>query len=207
MPFFLSPKVIFGKGAIKRLSAGLEGKGTRAAIITERGLKEKCGELAEGVRAAGYEVTVWDGVEADPTLEIALAASSFLLDSNPQWVIGFGGGSAIDTAKAAWVLYERPDLAAGDLTKSVLPKAKLNLRQKARFVAVPTTSGTGADVTWVAVLTDRAMNRKIVFAHNDVVPDLSVLETQLTLSLPRGTTARRGRKAECRHDRRPGFRE
>jgi alcohol dehydrogenase class IV len=192
MPYFLSPKVIYGKGALKRLSAELEGKGNRAALITDRNLKVKSTELVESVRAAGYEVTIWDGVEADPTLDIALAASRFLIDSNPQWVIGFGGGSAIDTAKAAWVLYERPDLAAGDLTKSILPKAKLNLRQKARFVAVPTTSGTGADVTWVAVLTDRAMNRKIIFAHNDIVPDLSVLETNLTLALPGDLTASTG---------------
>ncbi|NTV33694.1 MAG: iron-containing alcohol dehydrogenase [Deltaproteobacteria bacterium] len=192
MPYFLSPKVIYGKGALKRLSAELEGKGVRAVIITDRTLKEKCTELVESVRAAGYEVNIWDGVEADPTLDIALAASRFLLESNPQWVIGFGGGSAIDTAKAAWVLYERPDLAAGDLTKAILPKVKLNLRQKARFVAVPTTSGTGADGTWVAVLTDRAMNRKIVFAHNDIVPDLSVLETSLTLALPKDLTASTG---------------
>jgi len=192
MPYFLSPKVIYGKGALKRLSAELEGKGNRAAIITDRTLKEKCTELVESVKAAGYEVTLWDGVEADPTLDISLAASRFLLDLNPQWVIGFGGGSAIDTAKAAWVLYERPDLASGDLTKAILPKVKLNLRRKARFVAVPTTSGTGADVTWVAVLTDRATNRKFVFAHNDIVPDLSVLETSLTLALPKDLTASTG---------------
>ena len=192
MPYFLSPKVMYGKGALKRLSAELQGKGVRAAIITDRTLKDKCSELIESLGAAGYEITIWDGVEADPTLDITLAASRFLLESNPQWVIGFGGGSAIDTAKAAWVLYERPDLAAGDLTKAILPKVKLNLRQKARFVAVPTTSGTGADVTWVAVLTDRAMNRKIVFAHNDIVPDLSVLETGLTTTLPRGLTASTG---------------
>ena len=192
MPYFLSPKVIYGKGALKRLSLELEGKGNRAALITDRTLKENCDELVESIRAAGYEVKIWDGVEADPTLDIALAARRFLLDFNPQWVIGFGGGSAIDTAKAAWVLYERPDLASGDLTKAILPKVKLNLRQKARFVAVPTTSGTGADVTWVAVLTDRAMNRKIVFAHNDIVPDLSVLETNLTLALPKDLTASTG---------------
>jgi alcohol dehydrogenase class IV len=192
MPYFLSPKVIFGKGALKRLSLELEGKGNRAALITDRILKEKSTELVESIRTAGYEVKIWDEVEADPTLDITLAASRFLLDFNPQWVIGFGGGSAIDTAKAAWVLYERPDLAAGDLTKAILPKVKLNLRQKARFVAVPTTSGTGADVTWVAVLTDRAMNRKIVFAHNDIVPDLSVLDTNLTLALPKDLTASTG---------------
>ncbi len=192
MPYFQSPKVIFGKGAFKRLALELEGKGERVGLITDTIMREKCAELTEALTTAGYTVTVWDQVEPDPTLDIALAASRFLLDCNPQWVIGFGGGSAIDTAKAAWVLYERPDLASGDLTKSILPKVRLNLRQKARFVAVPTTSGTGADVTWVAVLTDRAMNRKIVFAHNDIVPDLSVLNTNLTLAMPKEVTASTG---------------
>jgi len=192
MPYFLSPRVIFGKGAMKRFASELEGKGNQAVVITDRTLKDKCTELVESLKAVGYDVKIWDGVEADPTLDLALAASRFLLDANPQWVIGFGGGSAIDMAKAAWVLYERPDLAAGDLTKSILPRAVLNLRRKARLAAVPTTSGTGADVTWVAVLTDRAMNRKIVFAHNDIVPDLSVLDTSLTLALPKGLTASTG---------------
>jgi len=192
MPYFQSPKVIFGKGAFKRCALELEGQGDRAALITDPIMKSECTELTEGLKAAGYTVFVWDEVEADPTLDLALAASRFLLDSTPQWVIGFGGGSAIDTAKAAWVLYERPDLASGDLTRSILPKTRLNLRQKARFVAVPTTSGTGADVTWVAVLTDRTLNRKIVFAHNDIVPDLSVLDTGLTLGMPRDVTASTG---------------
>jgi len=192
MPYFQSPKIIFGKGAFKRLALELTGKGDRAALITDPIMKEQCTEVIDALSAVGYAITIWDGVEADPTLDIALAASRFLLQSNPQWVIGFGGGSAIDTAKAAWVLYERPDLASGDLTKSILPKAVLNLRQKARFVAIPTTSGTGADVTWVAVLADRAMNRKIVFAHNDIVPDLSVLEVGLTLSMPKEVTASTG---------------
>ena len=192
MPYFQSPKVIFGKDAFKRLTLELKGKGDRAAVITDPVMKEQSAGVVEALTAAGYVVDVWDGVEADPTLDLALAASRFLIDCGPQWVIGFGGGSAIDTAKAAWVLYERPDLASGDLTKSILPKTMLNLRQKARFAAIPTTSGTGADVTWVAVLTDRALNRKIVFAHNDIVPDLSVLETGLTLSLPRAVTASTG---------------
>jgi len=82
---FSQPKVLYGKGALKRLSAELEGKGKRAAIITDRTLKDKCTDLTESLRAAGYEATLWDGVEADPTLDIALAASRFLLESNPQW--------------------------------------------------------------------------------------------------------------------------
>ncbi len=192
MPFFLSPKVVFGKGALERLGLEIEGKGDKAAVITDKTMAPLSGKLVETVKNAGYEVKVWDGAEPDPAIEVALSGSQFLLSFEPQWIIGFGGGSAIDTAKAAWVLYEKPELATGDLAKSVLPKARLNLRRKARFVAVPTTSGTGADVTWVAVLTDRAKQRKVIFAHHDLVPDMSVLDVGLTSGMPKSLTASTG---------------
>jgi alcohol dehydrogenase class IV len=188
MPYFLSPKVIFGKGALERLGTELRGKGVRAALMTDRTMAAHARKVVESLAQAGYEVRVWDGAEPDPAVEVAVAGSQFLLDFDPQWVIGFGGGSAIDTAKAAWVLYERPDL----LNQPILPKVELNLRQKARFAAIPTTSGTGADVTWVAVLTDKAKNQKIIFAHNDIVPDLSVLEPEFTFGMSKELTASTG---------------
>lgn len=188
MPYFISPKVLFGKGALKRLGPEIKGQGTRAVLITDKTLVKYTGKIVETVRNAGFEVKIWDGAESDPAIEVALACSRVLLDFRPQWVIGFGGGSAIDTAKAAWVLYERPDL----VSKPIFPKVELNLRRKARFLSVPTTSGTGADVTWVAVLTDTAEHRKIVFVHNDIVPDISVLDTELTVGMPRALTASTG---------------
>jgi len=188
MPYFLSPKVLFGKGSLKRLGPEMEGKGSRAVLITDKTMVEFADRLVETVKNAGFEVKIWDGAEQDPSIEVALAGSRVLLDFEPQWVIGFGGGSAIDTAKAAWVLYERPELAG----KPILPKVELNLRQKARFLSVPTTSGTGADVTWVAVLTDTAKQQKQIFAHNDIVPDLSVLDTELTIGMPKELTASTG---------------
>ncbi len=188
MPYFLSPKVLFGKGALEKLGPEIEGKGSNAVLITDKTMVKFCERLVETVRDAGYEVKVWDGAEQEPSIEVALAGSRVLIDFEPQWVIGFGGGSAIDTAKAAWVLYERPDLAG----KPIFPKVELNLRQKAKFLSVPTTSGTGADVTWVAVLTDIAENKKIIFAHNDIVPDISVLDPELTTGLPKGLTASTG---------------
>jgi len=188
MPYFISPKVLFGKGALKRLGPEIKGQGTRAVLITDKTMVKYAGKIVETVRNAGFEVKIWDGAESDPAIEVALAGSRVLLDFRPQWVIGFGGGSAIDTAKAAWVLYERPDLVA----KPIFPKVELNLRRKARFLSVPTTSGTGADVTWVAVLTDTAEHRKIVFVHNDIVPDISVLDTELTVGMPRALTASTG---------------
>ena len=105
MPYFLSPKVIFGKGALERLIPEMEGKGNRAVLITDKNMVKLTGKLVEIVKNAGYDVKVWDGAEPDPTLDTALAGSKVLLDFAPQWVIGFGGGSAIDTAKAAWILY------------------------------------------------------------------------------------------------------
>ncbi len=188
MPYFLSPKVLFGRGSLKRLGPEMEGKGNRAVLITDKTMAGSTGRLVETIKNAGFTVKIWDGAESDPSIDVALAGSRVLLDFEPQWVIGFGGGSAIDTAKAAWVLYERPELAG----KPILPKVKLNLRQKARFLSVPTTSGTGADVTWVAVLTDMAKQQKQIFAHNDIVPDLSVLDPEFTMGMPKELSASTG---------------
>jgi len=188
MPYFLSPKVLFGKGALERLGPEIEGKGSKAVLITDNTMVKFCQRLVETFKDAGYEVEVWDGADQEPSIDVALAGSKVLLDFKPQWVIGFGGGSAIDTAKAAWVLYERPDMAG----KPILPKVKLDLRKKAKFLSVPTTSGTGADVTWVAVLTDKAKHQKKIFAHNDIVPDISVLDPALTAGMPNELTASTG---------------
>ncbi len=192
MSYFLSPKVLFGKDMLRRLSAELEGKGDKAMLITDKIMAKFSDKLVETVRNAGYEVRVWDGAEPEPSIEVARAGSEVLLDFKPQLVIGFGGGSAIDTAKASWMLYERPDLISTELDKSVVPKTKLNLRKKARFISVPTTSGTGSDVTWAIVLTDTAKHRKIAFANNEIVPDISVLVPEFTVSMPSGVTASTG---------------
>jgi alcohol dehydrogenase class IV len=138
MPYFISPKVLFGKGSLKRLGPEIEGTGNRALLITDKTMVEFVGPLVETLENAGFKIRIWDGAQPDPSVEVALACSRVLLDFEPQWVVGFGGGSAIDTAKAAWVLYERPDLAG----KPIIPKVQLNLRRKARFLSVPTTSGT-----------------------------------------------------------------
>lgn len=192
MPYFLSPKVLFGRGILKRLGSELQGKGDKAVIITDKVMAGLSGRLVEVVSGAGYQVKVWDGAEPEPSIEVAHAGSQVLLDFKPQLVIGFGGGSAIDTAKAAWLLYERPDLASTELDKSAGVRATLNLRKKARFIAVPTTSGTGSDMTWAIVLTDTRQHRKIAFANNEIVPDISVLDPEFTAGMPRALTASTG---------------
>ena len=188
MAYFVSPKILFGQGMLKRLSSEIEGKGSKAVIITDKVMAQHTAPLVEVVKGAGYQVDIWDGAEPEPSLEITIMASKALLNLNPQLIIGFGGGSALDVAKAAWVFYERPDLATGEI--SIVPKTVLNLRQKARFVAVPTTSGTGSDVTWAIILSSK--NRKIAFANHEIVPDVTLLDPSLTVGMPKNLTASTG---------------
>ena len=108
----------------------------------------------------------------------------------PDVIIAVGGGSVIDGAKAAWILYERPDIT--DLGTQVSPLTLLGLRKKAFLVAVPTTSGTGSECTPVAVLHDTATQRKVPIANADLLPDVAILVPEFTVSMPPKLTAGTG---------------
>jgi alcohol dehydrogenase len=103
--YFISPKVIFGKGALSRLGGDIQGQGNKAVIVSDRALMKQADQVMQVLHSAGYEVKVWDGVEPEPSLEIVLKGSQTLNDFQPQIIIGLGGGSAIDTAKALWLIY------------------------------------------------------------------------------------------------------
>jgi alcohol dehydrogenase class IV len=192
MSYFLSPKkILFGKNMLKRLGAELEGRGDKAALITDKNMVKLSGELVEAVKAAGYEVKIWDGAEPEPSTKGAIEASQVLKDFQPQLVIGFGGGSVLDTAKAAWVLYENPEIAPAEII-TVNVRTKLSPQKKARFMTVPTTSGTGSDVTWAIVLAEAAEHRKIGFANAEIVPDITLLVPEFTAGMPKSLTASTG---------------
>jgi alcohol dehydrogenase class IV len=193
MSYFLSPKkVLFGKGMLKRLGAELEGRGKKAFLITDKNMVKLSGELVETVKSAGYEVKIWDGAEQEPSTAVAGEALKALQEFAPQLVIAFGGGSVLDTAKAAWVLWENPAIPPTEITTAVNVRAKLSWQKKARFMAVPTTSGTGSDVTWAIVLTDTAAHRKIGFANTEIVPDITLLVPEFTTGMPKALTASTG---------------
>jgi len=186
--FFTSPKIAFGEDSLEQLSS-IEGK--RVLIITDLivsklGLLEVVtSELKKQPRA----VEVFDQVEAEPSFENVEKVAAALLRFQPDLIVALGGGSCIDAAKGAWVLYERPDLKLD----AVSPLTKLDLRRKARLVAIPTTAGTGSDATWVAVLTDKSQNMKLdYFASRELVPDYSILNPKFLLKLPRQATAHTG---------------
>jgi alcohol dehydrogenase class IV len=193
MPYFLSPrKILFGKGMLKRLGMELEGRGNKAFMITDKNMAKISQPLVDAVKNAGYEVRIWDEAEPEPSTAVAVKAYNALQEFKPQLIIAFGGGSVIDTAKAAWVFFENPDLAKSDITTTVNVKTKLNTQRISRFLAVPTTSGTGSDVTWAIVLSNAADHRKIGFANGEIVPDMVLLAPEFTSGMPASLTASTG---------------
>ena len=128
---------------------------------------------------------VIDGVSGDPTFEKVKEVADIMAAASPDWIIACGGGAVIDCAKLAWALYEHPDL---DMTAISRPFTLPSLRTKARFAAIPTTSGTGSEVSNVAVVTDETLGRKIPIVSNHFLPDLAILDPSLTAGLPKHLT-------------------
>jgi len=179
---------VFGEDSLEQLSS-IEGK--RVLLITDP-IVSRLG-MVEVVRNELMKeprgVEVFDQVEAEPSFENVEKVATAMCRFQPDLIVALGGGSCIDAAKGAWVLYERPDLALD----AVSPLTKLDLRKKARLVAIPTTAGTGSDATWVAVLTDRSQNMKLdYFSSRELVPDYSILNPEFLLKLPKQTTAYTG---------------
>lgn len=178
MWFFRSPTVIFGDDALSYL-ASLPIR--RAVIVTDRRLRST--DLPEKVRRAlpeGAIALIVGDVGEEPDLAEMTPHLEEIRRFAPDWIVAVGGGSVIDTAKILFVLYERPDLTVYDTT----PLEPLRLRAKSRLVAIPTTSGTGSECTWAAVLTERGERRKHELASPEIIPDFAILDPEMVLSLP-----------------------
>jgi alcohol dehydrogenase class IV len=186
--WFISPKIIFGEDALEQLRS-VEGK--RVLVVTDQVLA-KLGMLELVLKELKYEersLAVFDQVEAEPSFENVEKIAELARSFQPDLIVSLGGGSCIDAGKAAWILYERPDLKL----EEVSPLTPLGLRKKARLVAIPTTAGTGSDSTWVAVLTDNAQKLKVDYiASRELTPDFSILDPRFIVNLPSQSTAYTG---------------
>lgn len=187
MWFFKSPEIVFGDDALSYLER-LEGK--RAFIVTDATMV-KLGHAArveQVLRAAGLDIRIFDGVEPDPSLETVWAGAQAMSSFAPEWIVGLGGGSALDAAKAMWILYERPDIDPA----AINPMEKFGLRSKARMVAIPTTSGTGSEVTWFTILSSVSERRKLALGSREAMADIAILDPVFVASLPPRVTADTG---------------
>jgi alcohol dehydrogenase class IV len=189
MWFFRSPEIVFGEDAVSFISS-LEIK--KAAIVTDRNLVRT--DIPERVRKAlpeGAESLVLGDVSEEPPLSEMTAHLEKIREFAPDWFVAVGGGSAMDTAKILFAMYERPDLSVYDIT----PLVHLGLRSKSKLLAVPTTSGTGSECTWAAVLSIEGEKRKHELASPEILPDYAVLDPSFVASLPPEQTRNTGSDA------------
>jgi len=187
MWIFSSPKIVFGDDALEYLE-NLQGR--RAFFVTDAnmlafGFVER---VQQHLTAAGLESAVFAEVEPNPSLQTVRRAAQQMVEYQPDWIIGLGGGSAMDAAKAAWLLYENPDADPA----AINPMEEYGLRQKARLIAIPTTSGTGSEATWATVLTDTELQMKLAMGTPELLPDLAIVDSSLVLGLPPRITADTG---------------
>jgi alcohol dehydrogenase class IV len=190
MWFFRSPEIVFGEDALDHLA---EVQGTRAFIVTDENMVALgfVDKVQAKLSQAGIESTVFADVQPNPTFQTVREGVARCVECEPDWVVGLGGGSAMDTAKAIYVLYERPDMEPDEIN----PLIHLGLGEKAKLLTIPTTSGTGAEVTWLVVLTDEEIQRKMILGSREDMADLSIVDPSLTTKLPPTVTADTGMDA------------
>ena len=196
MPYqtFINPRdIYYGPGALESLAKIAV---QRALVVTDPGVRDLglIDRVDKILRLQGAEVVVFDQVEADPSRDTAHAIFLIAKEFEPDVFIGLGGGSSIDAGKAAWVFYEHPDLAEMPLLDVQTEVANRMLRNKAKYIAIPTTSGTGSEVTGVSVITDRDEKPplKVAIMTPQIKPDIAIVDSELSASMPKSVTANTG---------------
>ena len=186
---FGSGELYHGLGSLEELK---QIKGKKAVIVIGGSSVRKNGSLdrVEAIlKESGFETAIFSGVESDPSVNTVRRGVELFNEFQPDWVIGLGGCSAIDAAKAMWAIYEHPDLSFEKMTEVAgIPP----LRSKARFAAIPSTSGTGTEITALAVITDTEKGIKYPLVSYELLPDLSIVDGELCKSMPKNVTANTG---------------
>lgn len=179
--FTLPRDVYHGKDSLSELK-NLKGK--KAILVVGGGSMKRQGFLDKAVsylKEAGMEVELFEGVEPDPSVETVMKGAEQMRKFEPDWIISMGGGSPIDAAKAMWVFYEYPQTCFEDLCQ---PFSFPELRQKAKFCAIPTTSGTATEVTAFSVITNYQTGVKYPLADFNITPDVAIVDPELVKGLP-----------------------
>jgi len=198
--FRVPEKIYFKYGCLAEALKELKDMGKqRAFIVTDKvlfdlGFAEKVTSVLEPL---GIETSVFFEVEPDPTLACAKKGADLMRAFNPDVIIALGGGSPMDAAKIMWVMYEHPQVRFEDLAMRFMDIRKRvyrfpELGQKAMMVAIPTSAGTGSEVTPFAVITDEKTGIKYPLADYELTPDMAIVDTELMMNMPKSLTAASG---------------
>lgn len=195
----LPPKVYFEPNSIKYLSEmeGLE----RVMIVTDESMV-KLGFVQRLIdqlnkRSNKVQIEVFAGVEPNPDIKTVERGTAIMNSFKPNAIIALGGGSPMDAAKIMWLFYERPDADFNELVQKFIDIRKRTVKfphlgNKAKFIAIPTTSGTGSEVTPFAVISDKENDKKYPLADYAIVPHVAIVDPKLVLTVPARPTAATG---------------
>ncbi len=196
--FRVPPKVYFKYGCLAEGMKDLAGH-KRAFIVTDRFLYTSgaLNDVLAPLEAMNIAYEVFADVKPDPTLQTAQAGVERMNNFNPDLIIAVGGGSPMDAAKIMWLMYEHPEVCFEDIAmrfmdirKRVMTFPKLG--SKAYMVAIPTTSGTGSEVTPFAVITDEVTGNKYPLADYELTPNMAIIDAKLVMGMPKKLTAYSG---------------
>ena len=196
--FKVPPKVYFKRGAVDLALRELQGK-KRAFIVTDRFLFNS-GAVDNIVRVldeVGIDHQIFFDVKPDPTLSTIRQAMEIVRPYEPDIIIALGGGSPMDAAKIIWLMYEQPDTVFEDISMRFMDIRKRichipELGKKATMVAIPTTSGTGSEVTPFAIITDDETHVKYAIADYALTPNMAIIDPNFVDGMPKGLTAASG---------------
>ena len=193
MKRFTLPRDLYhGRGALEALKSL---QGHKAMVCVGGGSMKRFGFLDRAMdylKEAGMEVQLFEGIESDPSVETVMKGAEAMLAFEPDWIVAIGGGSPIDAAKAMWIKYEYPDCTFEDMCKVFgIPQ----LRKKAHFCAVSSTSGTATEVTAFSIITDYNKGIKYPIADFEITPDVAIVDPELAETMPQKLVAHTGMDA------------
>ncbi|MEA5082686.1 MAG: iron-containing alcohol dehydrogenase [Lachnospiraceae bacterium] len=190
--FTLPRDIYYGKDSLAVLKTL---KGKKAILVIGGGSMKKFGFVDKVVgylNEAGIETQLFENVEPDPSVETVMKGAQAMTQFQPDWIVSMGGGSPIDAAKAMWAFYEYPEVKFEDL---IIPFNFPTLRTKAKFIAIPSTSGTATEVTAFSVITDYQKGIKYPLADFNITPDIAIVDPALAETMPKSLTAHTGMDA------------
>ncbi len=193
MARFTLPRDLYhGKGSLEVLKTL---KGHKAIVCVGGGSMKKFGfldKIVSYLEEAGLEVKLFEGIEPDPSVTTVMKGAEVMTEFQPDWIVAVGGGSPIDAAKAMWIKYEYPEITFEQMCVVFgIPE----LRKKARFVAIPSTSGTATEVTAFSVITDYDKGIKYPLADFEITPDIAIVDSELAETMPKKLVAHTGMDA------------
>ena len=192
MRFTLPRDIYHGENALEALKAF---KGKKAFVCVGGGSMKRFGFLdrvVQYLQEAGMEVKLFEGIESDPSVDTVMKGAKEMQDFGPDWIVAIGGGSPIDAAKAMWIKYEHPECTLEDMCKVFgIP----TLRNKAKFCAISSTSGTATEVTAFSIITDYKKGIKYPIADFEITPDVAIVDPALAQTMPKKLVAHTGMDA------------